>query len=63
MKPTETLIKNLDIFYRSETVPKVKIGDTVRVTIFLELQAVFGKHPSNNAIFQYKLPKNSNFNI
>ena len=37
MKPTETLIKNLDIFYRSETVPKVKIGDKVRVTIFLEL--------------------------
>jgi len=30
-------IKNLDIFYHNANLPQIKIGDTVRIVIFLEL--------------------------
>ena len=39
---------NLDIFYKNKTIPKISIGDKVKVVIFLELPKNGGESGKRN---------------
>ena len=43
MKPIGNLNVDLDVFYKKTTLPTIELGDTVRVTIYLELPKQIGE--------------------
>ena len=38
MSVLEKIVKESDFFYKKENLPKFRVGDTVKVTLYLELQ-------------------------
>ena len=47
MSSLTTNFLNLDIFYTNATIPKLSVGDKVRITIYLELPKKSGQSPNN----------------
>jgi large subunit ribosomal protein L19 len=43
VKPIGNLNVDLDVFYKKTTLPTIELGDTVRVTIYLELPKQIGE--------------------
>ena len=37
MKVLDNIVSNSDSFFKAENVPVIQVGDTVKVTIYLEL--------------------------
>ena len=37
MSVLEKIVKESDFFYKKENLPKFRVGDTVKVTLYLEL--------------------------
>ena len=54
MKVLGNLDVNLDVFYKKQDLPTLALGDTVKVTIYLELPKIITWYKQNK-IWNYKV--------
>ena len=44
MSPLQNIPLDLDIFYKNQNIPKISLGDKVKVVIYLELPKEVGEN-------------------